>query len=113
MGASRPRSYATRGRTVLFTDGSERSNVFDRRLSGGKKPEAHLHIRRGHTRGQPSRTGNGELLSTPGTEEMRTGALGAGREQQEIARTTRTAPGVLGEAAARNESRRRRLEDGI
>ncbi|MFJ7996502.1 zinc metallochaperone AztD [Streptomyces sp. NPDC096310] len=101
------------GRTVLFTDGTGEVNVFDPAdLGGGEKPEG-----RGYTSAEPHHgvaieLKNGELLSTLGTEEKRTGALVLDKNNKEIKRAE-NCPGVHGEAAARNEAVAVGCEDGV
>ncbi|KOT43641.1 hypothetical protein ADK41_05630 [Streptomyces caelestis] len=101
------------GRTVLFTDGTGEVNVFDPAdLSGGKKPEGRTYTSAEAHHGVAIELANGELLSTLGTEEKRTGALVLDENNKEIARNE-NCPGVHGEAAARNEAVAVGCEDGI
>ncbi|MEV5333595.1 zinc metallochaperone AztD [Streptomyces werraensis] len=101
------------GRTVLFTDGTGEVNVFDPAdLSSGKKPEGRTYTSAEAHHGVAIELANGELLSTLGTEEKRTGALVLDENNKEIARNE-NCPGVHGEAAAENEAVGLGCEDGI
>ncbi|MGS2586260.1 zinc metallochaperone AztD [Streptomyces hebeiensis] len=101
------------GRTVLFTDGTGEVNVFDPAdLSGGEKPESRTYTSAEAHHGVAIELGNGELLSTLGTEEKRTGALVLDKNNKEITRAE-NCPGVHGEAAARNEAVAVGCEDGV
>ncbi|MFJ5685808.1 zinc metallochaperone AztD [Streptomyces sp. NPDC093099] len=101
------------GKTVLFTDGTGAVNVFDPAdLSGGKKPEGRTYTSAEAHHGVAIELANGELLSTLGTEERRTGALVLDEKNKEITRNEKC-PGVHGEAAARNEAIAVGCEDGV
>ncbi|GGZ01286.1 zinc metallochaperone AztD [Streptomyces poonensis] len=101
------------GKTVLFTDGTGEVNVFDPAdLSSGKKPEGRTYTSAEAHHGVAIELANGELLSTLGTEEKRTGALVLDENNKEIARNE-NCPGVHGEAAAKNEAIAVGCEDGI
>ncbi|WP_030756752.1 zinc metallochaperone AztD [Streptomyces sp. NRRL F-5135] len=101
------------GRTVLFTDGTGEVNVFDPAdLSGGEKPESRTYTSAEAHHGVAIELENGELLSTLGTEEKRTGALVLDKNNKEIKRAE-NCPGVHGEAAARNEAVAVGCEDGV
>ncbi|MFE3826861.1 zinc metallochaperone AztD [Streptomyces sp. NPDC059092] len=101
------------GRTVLFTDGTGEVNVFDPAdLSGGEKPEGRTYTSAEAHHGVAIELKNGELLSTLGTEEKRTGALVLDKNNKEIKRAE-NCPGVHGEAAARNEAVAVGCEDGV
>ncbi|MFJ2263471.1 zinc metallochaperone AztD [Streptomyces sp. NPDC087844] len=101
------------GKTVLFTDGTGEVNVFDPAdLSGGKKPEGRTYASAEAHHGVAIELANGELLSTLGTEEKRTGSLVLDKNNKEIARYEKC-PGVHGEAAAKNEAIAVGCEDGI
>ncbi|HBF84239.1 MAG TPA: hypothetical protein DD420_31220 [Streptomyces sp.] len=101
------------GRTVLFTDGTGEVNVFDPAdLSKGEKPEGRTYTSAEAHHGVAIELANGELLSTLGTEEKRTGALVLDGNDKEIARNEKC-PGVHGEAAARNEAVAVGCEDGV
>ncbi|MEU0913268.1 zinc metallochaperone AztD [Streptomyces althioticus] len=101
------------GRTVLFTDGTGEVNAFDPAdLGSGKKPEGRTYTSAEAHHGVAVELANGELLSTLGTEEKRTGALVLDENNKEIARNE-NCPGVHGEAAARAEAIAVGCEDGV
>ncbi|GGQ26937.1 hypothetical protein GCM10010266_57720 [Streptomyces griseomycini] len=101
------------GRTALFTDGTGQVNVFDPAdLAGGEKPEGRTYTSAEAHHGVAIELSNGELLSTLGTEEKRTGALVLDKNNKEIARNE-DCPGVHGEAAAKGEAVAVGCEDGI
>ncbi|MGD6750075.1 zinc metallochaperone AztD [Streptomyces sp. BH105] len=101
------------GRTVLFTDGTGEVNVFDPAdLSDGKKPEGRTYTSAEAHHGVAIELENGELLSTLGDKETRTGVLVLDKDNKEIARNEKC-PGVHGEAAARGEAVGVGCEDGI
>ncbi|MGW5866468.1 zinc metallochaperone AztD [Streptomyces sp. NPDC055239] len=101
------------GKTVLFTDGTGEVNVFDPAdLSSGEKPEGRAYASAEAHHGVAIELADGELLSTLGTEEKRTGALVLDEKNKEITRNEKC-PGVHGEAAARNEAIAVGCEDGV
>ncbi|MFD5228471.1 zinc metallochaperone AztD [Streptomyces qaidamensis] len=101
------------GKTVLFTDGTGEVNVFDPDdLSGGTKPQGRSYTSAEPHHGVAIELSNGELLSTLGTEEKRTGALVLDKNNKEIKRNEKC-PGVHGEAAAKGEAIGIGCEDGI
>nr|WP_320783413.1 zinc metallochaperone AztD [Streptomyces sp. CRN 30] len=101
------------GKTVLFTDGTGEVNVFDpEELSTGEKPGTRTYTSAEAHHGVAIELKNGELLSTVGTEEKRTGALVLDGDDKEIARNE-NCPGVHGEAAAENEAVAVGCEDGV
>jgi hypothetical protein len=100
-------------KTVLFTDGTGEVNVFDPDdLEGGKKPQGRTYTSAEPHHGVAIELSNGELLSTLGTEEKRTGALVLDKNNKEIKRNE-NCPGVHGEAAAKGEAVGIGCEDGI
>ncbi|WP_069736281.1 zinc metallochaperone AztD [Streptomyces sp. EN27] len=100
-------------KTVLFTDGTGEVNVFDpTALSSGKKPSGRMYTSAEAHHGVAIELADGNLVSTLGTEEKRTGALVLDRNNKEIARNE-DCPGVHGEAAAKNEAVGVGCEDGI
>lgn len=101
------------GKTVLFTDGTGEVNVFDPAgLADGKKPEGRTYTSAEAHHGVAIELENGELLSTLGTEEKRTGALVLDKDNKEIKRDE-SCPGVHGEAAAKGEAIAVGCEDGV
>ncbi|MDG9712828.1 zinc metallochaperone AztD [Streptomyces sp. DH10] len=101
------------GKTVLFTDGTGEVDVFDPDdLAGGKKPQGRSYTSAEPHHGVAIELSNGELLSTIGTEEKRTGALVLDKNNKEIKRNE-NCPGVHGEAAAKGEAVGIGCEDGI
>ncbi|GHE70604.1 zinc metallochaperone AztD [Streptomyces capitiformicae] len=101
------------GKTVLFTDGTGEVNVFDPAdLKGGKKPEGRTYTSAEPHHGVAIELTNGELLTTLGTEEKRTGALVLDKNNKEIKRNE-NCPGVHGEAAAKDEAIGIGCEDGL
>ncbi|MEV7289375.1 zinc metallochaperone AztD [Streptomyces sp. NPDC093252] len=101
------------GRTALFTDGTGEVAVFDPAdLGAGERPESRTYTSAAPHHGVAVELSNGELLSTLGTEEERTGALVLDRDNREIARAE-NCPGVHGEAAARGEAVAVGCEDGV
>ncbi|GGR00489.1 zinc metallochaperone AztD [Streptomyces pilosus] len=101
------------GRTTLFTDGTGEVNVFDpAALSRGTKPAGRTYTTAEAHHGVALELSNGELLTTLGTEEKRTGALVLDKNDKEITRNEKC-PGVHGEAAARGEAVAVGCEDGV
>ncbi|KJK37303.1 hypothetical protein UK15_23310 [Streptomyces variegatus] len=101
------------GRTVLFTDGTGEVDVFDPdALKGGKKPQGRTYTSAEPHHGVAIELSNGELLSTLGTEEKRTGVLVLDKDNKEIKRNEQC-PGVHGEAAAEGEAVAVGCEDGV
>ncbi|MFF8846218.1 zinc metallochaperone AztD [Streptomyces sp. NPDC015127] len=101
------------GKTVLFTDGTGEVNVFDPDdLDGGKKPQGRTYTSAEPHHGVAIELSNGELLSTLGTEEKRTGALVLDKNNKEIKRNE-NCPGVHGEAAAKGEAVGIGCQDGL
>ncbi|MFI1018458.1 zinc metallochaperone AztD [Streptomyces sp. NPDC020965] len=101
------------GKTVLFTDGTGEVNVFDPAdLSGGEKPEGRTYTSAKPHHGVAIELSNGELLSTLGTEEKRTGAVVLDKNNKELKRSE-NCPGVHGEAAAKGEAVAFGCQDGV
>ncbi|MGW0759870.1 zinc metallochaperone AztD [Streptomyces sp. NPDC002814] len=101
------------GKTVLFTDGTGEVTVFDPDdLAGGEKPQGRTYTSAEPHHGVAIELSNGELLSTLGTEEKRTGALVLDKNNKELQRNEKC-PGVHGEAAAKGEAVGIGCEDGI
>nr|WP_202488726.1 zinc metallochaperone AztD [Streptomyces sp. SID5473] len=100
------------GRTALFTDGTGDIHVFDPDdLATGTKPKGRTHTTDKPHHGVAVELKNGELLTTLGDEEKRTGAVVLDKNGKEIARSE-NCPGVHGEAAARGEAIAVGCEDG-
>ncbi|MFH8491322.1 zinc metallochaperone AztD [Streptomyces longisporoflavus] len=101
------------GKTVLFSDGTGKVNVFDPAdLADGKQPKDRNYTSAEPHHGVAIELANGELVSTLGTEEKRTGALVLNKNNKEIARAE-NCPGVHGEAAAKGEVVGLGCEDGV
>ncbi|MFG3082111.1 zinc metallochaperone AztD [Streptomyces parvulus] len=101
------------GKTVLFTDGTGEVNVLDpAELAGGKQPRTRSYTSAEPHHGVAIELADGELLTTLGTEEKRTGALVLDKDGKEIARSE-DCPGVHGEAAAQGEVVGLGCEDGV
>ncbi|MEU3090520.1 zinc metallochaperone AztD [Streptomyces massasporeus] len=101
------------GKTVLFTDGTGEVNVLDPAgLKAGKKPAGRTYTSADPHHGVAIELTNGELLTTLGTEEKRTGALVLDKNNKEIKRNE-NCPGVHGEAAAKGEAIGIGCEDGL
>ncbi|MFG3105205.1 zinc metallochaperone AztD [Streptomyces tendae] len=100
-------------RTVLFTDGTGEVHVFDPAdLAGGKRPEGRTFTSAEPHHGVAIELADGELVTTLGTEEKRTGAIVLDKDDKEIARAE-NCPGVHGEAAAEGEVVGLGCEDGV
>ncbi|ANW22398.1 zinc metallochaperone AztD [Streptomyces clavuligerus] len=101
------------GRTVLFSDGTGEVNAFDPALlAGGEKPRGRTYTAAEPHHGVAVELSNGELLTTLGTEEKRTGAIVLDKANKERARSE-NCPGVHGEAAAQGEAVAVGCEDGV
>ncbi|MEV5935249.1 zinc metallochaperone AztD [Streptomyces sp. NPDC052079] len=101
------------GKTVLFTDGTGEVNVFDPAdLAGGKQPKTRSYTSAEPHHGVAIELAGGELVTTLGTEEKRTGALVLDKNDKEIARAE-NCPGVHGEAAAQGDVVGLGCEDGV
>ncbi|MGW4014060.1 zinc metallochaperone AztD [Streptomyces sp. NPDC004763] len=101
------------GRTALFTDGTGEVNVFDPAdLGDGAEPQTRTYTSAEPHHGVAIELADGELVTTLGTEEKRTGALVLDKNDKEIARAE-NCPGVHGEAAAEGEVVGLGCEDGV
>ncbi|KUL63825.1 zinc metallochaperone AztD [Streptomyces sp. NRRL S-1521] len=101
------------GKTVLFTDGTGEVNVFDpAELRDGDRPRTRAYTSAEAHHGVAIELANGELLTTLGTEEKRTGAMVLDKNNKEIKRAE-NCPGVHGEAAAKDEAIAVGCEDGV
>ncbi|MFY0407818.1 zinc metallochaperone AztD [Solicola sp. PLA-1-18] len=97
------------GRTVLFTDGTGEVRVLDSDDPAGDaesipSPEAH--------HGVAIELANGELVTTIGNAESRSGVRVLDEDREEIARNEQC-PGVHGEATAEDETVVVGCEDGL
>ncbi|MEV0123290.1 zinc metallochaperone AztD [Streptomyces sp. NPDC050703] len=101
------------GKTVLFTDGTGEVNVFDpAELGDGGTPRTRKYTSAEPHHGVAIELADGELLTTLGTEEKRTGALVLDKNDKEVERAE-NCPGVHGEAAAKDEAVAVGCEDGV
>lgn len=101
------------GKTVLFTDGTGEVKAFDpAKLAGGEQPKTRSYTSAEPHHGVAIELADGELVTTLGTEEKRTGALVLDKDGKEIARSE-DCPGVHGEAAAEGEVVGFGCEDGV
>ncbi|MFJ8594992.1 zinc metallochaperone AztD [Streptomyces sp. NPDC093598] len=101
------------GKTVLFTDGTGEVNVFDpAELGDGTKPQTRTYTSAEPHHGVAIELADGQLVTTLGTEEKRTGALVLDKNNKETARAE-NCPGVHGEAAAEDEVVGLGCEDGV
>ncbi|QFG20592.1 zinc metallochaperone AztD [Actinomadura sp. WMMB 499] len=92
------------GKTVLFSDGTGKVTVFDSgELGGGGLPETETHDSEHPHHGVAVVLSGGEMLTTLGTEEERTGVHVLDANREEIARSEEC-PGVHGEATAEGEA---------
>ncbi|MEV6909757.1 zinc metallochaperone AztD [Amycolatopsis sp. NPDC051071] len=91
------------GKTVLFADGTGEVTVFDPKTLGGAAPPAPKHKTLEAHHGVAVELANGELVTTLGNEDERTGIVVLDKDKKEIARNEQC-PGVHGEAAARGEA---------
>ncbi|GAA1964447.1 zinc metallochaperone AztD [Amycolatopsis minnesotensis] len=91
------------GRTVLFADGTGEVTTFDPKALGGAKPPTRTHRTPQPHHGVAIELANGELVTTVGNEEARSGIVALTAERKEIARDE-TCPGVHGEATAQGEA---------
>ncbi|MEV5829551.1 zinc metallochaperone AztD [Spirillospora sp. NPDC052242] len=91
------------GKTVLFADGTGKVTIFDPTELGGGLPETRTHDSEHAHHGVAVALSNGELLTTLGTEEERTGVHVLDANRKEVARSEEC-PGVHGEATAQGEA---------
>ncbi|GGV08497.1 hypothetical protein GCM10010182_29900 [Actinomadura cremea] len=99
------------GRTVLFSDGTGEVTVFDPGELGDGLPETETHDSEHPHHGVAVALSNGELLTTLGTEEERTGVHVLDANREEVARSEEC-PSVHGEATAQGEAVVIGCEDG-
>ncbi|MQS09957.1 zinc metallochaperone AztD [Streptomyces alkaliphilus] len=100
------------GVTVLFTDGTGEVTMFDTDSLGDGEPEVETHMSDDPHHGVAIKLSNGELVTTLGTEEARTGIVVLDADGEEIARNE-DCPGVHGEATARDEAVVVGCQDGV
>ncbi|MBE1537469.1 zinc metallochaperone AztD [Actinomadura algeriensis] len=91
------------GKTVLFSDGTGKVTVFDPKKLGDGLPDTETHDSEHAHHGVAVALSGGELLTTLGTEEERTGVHVLDANREEIARSEEC-PGVHGEATAQGEA---------
>ncbi|MEV6066469.1 zinc metallochaperone AztD [Nocardia sp. NPDC052001] len=90
-------------RTVLFTDGTGEVTIFDPRELDHGQPEAEVYKTAAPHHGVAVELANGQLITTLGTEEKRTGIVVLDKERREIARNE-DCPGVHGESTVAGEA---------
>ncbi|AXK37143.1 hypothetical protein DVA86_07005 [Streptomyces armeniacus] len=100
------------GKTVLFTDGTGEVTVFDPADLGGGQPEAETYKSAEPHHGVAIKLKNGELVTTLGTAEKRTGIMVLDGKHKEITRSEKC-PEVHGEATAKDEAVVIGCEDGV
>jgi outer membrane protein assembly factor BamB len=100
------------GKTVLFADGTGEITVFDPAGLGDGLPETEKHRTEEAHHGVAIELANGELLTTLGNEETRTGIVVLDADGKEITRNE-DCPGVHGEAAAQDETVVVGCENGV
>jgi outer membrane protein assembly factor BamB len=90
-------------RTVLFADGTGEVTIFDPGALGEGTPKTETHRTPQPHHGVAVRLANGELVTTVGNAETRSGIVVLSADRTEIARNE-DCPGVHGEAAAKGEA---------
>ncbi|WP_329025395.1 zinc metallochaperone AztD [Streptomyces sp. NBC_00690] len=100
------------GRTVLFTDGTGEVTVFDPADLAQGKPSTTTYTSAAPHHGVAVELKNGQLVTTLGTEEKRTGIVVLDKDRKEITRNEECA-GVHGEATAKDEAVVVGCEDGV
>jgi outer membrane protein assembly factor BamB len=100
------------GKTVLFADGTGEVTVFDPEQLGEGLPETDVYTTEEPHHGVAIELANGELVTTLGTEETRTGIAVLDARRKEITRNE-DCPGVHGEAAAQDETVVVGCENGV
>ncbi|MGO3827067.1 MAG: zinc metallochaperone AztD [Corynebacterium variabile] len=104
------------GKTILFSDGDGKIQVFDtasflETTGEGDAPEPTVTETEPH-HGVAIEMSDGTLVHTEGTEEYRDTVVAVGADGEETARSTEC-PGVHGEAAAQGEAAAFGCEDGL
>ncbi|GAA2069028.1 zinc metallochaperone AztD [Streptomyces albiaxialis] len=102
------------GKTVLFTDGTGETRIFDPDDLGrtGGKPETETYKAPSPHHGVSVELENGELVTTLGTAKKRKGIAVLDGKRKEITRNEKC-PEVHGEAAAEDEAVVIGCEDGV
>ncbi|WP_026556498.1 zinc metallochaperone AztD [Arthrobacter sp. 35W] len=100
------------GKTVLFSDGTGRVEIFDSAAIAGGRPATEVHTTAEAHHGVAIELANGELVTTLGNEKSRTGIVVLDKDRREIVRNEQC-PGVHGEAAAANETVVVGCQDGV
>ncbi|QDY75312.1 zinc metallochaperone AztD [Streptomyces qinzhouensis] len=98
-------------KTVLFTDGTGQVTVFDPHDLAKGKPATTTYTSAAPHHGVAVQLKNGQLVSTLGTEEKRTGIVVLDKDRKEVTRNE-DCPGVHGEATAKDETVVVGCEDG-
>ncbi|MFF8558323.1 zinc metallochaperone AztD [Streptomyces albidoflavus] len=100
------------GRTILFSDGTGEVTIFDPAQLGDGKPKSETYDSDAPHHGVAIQLAGGELVTTLGTEEKRTGIKVLDKDRKEITRNEKC-PEVHGEAAAKDETVVVGCEDGV
>ncbi|MFJ3845183.1 zinc metallochaperone AztD [Streptomyces albidoflavus] len=100
------------GRTILFSDGTGEVTIFDPAQLGDGKPKSETYDSDAPHHGVAIQLAGGELVTTLGTEEKRTGIKVLDKDRKEITRNEKC-PEVHGEAAAEDETVVVGCEDGV
>ncbi|MFD4985455.1 zinc metallochaperone AztD [Streptomyces sp. NPDC058374] len=100
------------GQTILFSDGTGEVTIFDPADLGDSKPKSETYSSDAPHHGVAIQLANGELVTTLGTEEKRTGIKVLDKDRKEITRSEKC-PEVHGEAAAKDEAVVIGCEDGV
>ncbi|MDJ1132180.1 zinc metallochaperone AztD [Streptomyces iconiensis] len=99
------------GKTVLFTDGTGETRIFDPAGLGSGKPKTETYKAPSPHHGVSVELENGELVTTLGTAKKRKGIVVLGKDRKEIRRSEKC-PEVHGEATAKDEAVVIGCEDG-
>jgi outer membrane protein assembly factor BamB len=99
-------------RTVLFTDGTGQVTIFDPHDLAKGKPATTTYTSAAPHHGVAIELENGQLVSTLGTEDKRTGIVILDKDRKEVTRNEEC-PGVHGEATAKDEVVVVGCEDGV
>ncbi|RZD72894.1 zinc metallochaperone AztD [Streptomyces albidoflavus] len=100
------------GRTILFSDGTGEVTIFDPAQLGDGKPKSETYDSDAPHHGVAIQLAGGELVTTLGTEEKRTGIKVLDKDRKEITRNEKC-PEVHGEATAKDETVVVGCEDGV